>query len=351
MPAETHVDPDRIGPDEVVATASGATRPRSLEIDDDVDHARSRASSTTSTPTRSRSSSWSRRSRRSSASGRSGFAIDDDDLADFATVRDVVDVVSGCRLDAPGSRLSMRDAAGADRLAVRRSDVARAGARHTARTARSIPRWSRTSGSSSSATPCSASSSPTTCTGATRSCPRVELAKIRASVVNAEVLAEVAAAIDLGPCAAARQGRGRVGRAGEDLDPLRRDGGGDRRGLPRRRVGRGAAGGARAARGADRRRPPKVRVTATTRACSRSSRRSGSSGCRGTRCATKVPTTPKRFFATVLVGGVARGDGEGRSKKQAEQAAAAAAWAWLRSHDTADAVGTNGLGGHDAGVA
>ncbi|MHB8465698.1 MAG: ribonuclease III [Acidimicrobiales bacterium] len=38
------------------------------------------------------------------------------------------------------------------------------------------------------------------------------------------------------------------------------------------------------------------------------------------------PDHAKRFYARVLVGGVARGHGEGRSKKQAEQAAAREAW-------------------------
>jgi ribonuclease III len=41
------------------------------------------------------------------------------------------------------------------------------------------------------------------------------------------------------------------------------------------------------------------------------------------------PDHAKKFFATVHVGGVQRGTGEGRSKKQAEQAAARAAWAAL----------------------
>ena len=43
------------------------------------------------------------------------------------------------------------------------------------------------------------------------------------------------------------------------------------------------------------------------------------------------PDHAKRFFATVSVAGAARGTGEGRSKKQAEQAAARAAWEGLRS--------------------
>ena len=45
------------------------------------------------------------------------------------------------------------------------------------------------------------------------------------------------------------------------------------------------------------------------------------------------PDHAKRFFATVHVGGVARGRGDGRSKKQAEQAAARAAWAVLAGKD------------------
>ena len=43
------------------------------------------------------------------------------------------------------------------------------------------------------------------------------------------------------------------------------------------------------------------------------------------------PDHAKRFFATVTVAGAARGSGEGRSKKQAEQAAARDAWESLRS--------------------
>ncbi len=42
------------------------------------------------------------------------------------------------------------------------------------------------------------------------------------------------------------------------------------------------------------------------------------------------PDHAKRFFATVRVDGVAHGTGEGRSKKQAEQAAARDAWERLR---------------------
>ncbi len=44
------------------------------------------------------------------------------------------------------------------------------------------------------------------------------------------------------------------------------------------------------------------------------------------------PDHAKRFFATVWLGGQERGRGEGRSKKQAEQAAARAAWTELQRH-------------------
>ena len=48
------------------------------------------------------------------------------------------------------------------------------------------------------------------------------------------------------------------------------------------------------------------------------------------------PDHAKRFFATVVLGGRPRGRGEGRSKKQAEQAAARCAWEVLRANGTGD---------------
>jgi ribonuclease-3 len=48
------------------------------------------------------------------------------------------------------------------------------------------------------------------------------------------------------------------------------------------------------------------------------------------------PDHAKRFFATVILGGRPRGRGEGRSKKQAEQAAARCAWEVLRVTGTGD---------------
>jgi ribonuclease-3 len=180
--------------------------------------------------------------------------------------------------------------------------------------------------------------------------PEGELAKIRASVVNAEVLAEVALAIDLGPALLlgkgedASGGRAKTSILSDGLEAVIAavylDGGWETAQrvvlrLLEARIDEAAEGpGDRdyksllqelVARRFDR--LPRYQVR------------------------DEGPDHAKQFFATVLVGGVARGDGEGRSKKHAEQAAAAAAWAWLRNHDTADVVGTNGLGGRDAGVA
>ena len=56
------------------------------------------------------------------------------------------------------------------------------------------------------------------------------------------------------------------------------------------------------------------------------------------------PDHAKRFFAEVRVGGIVRGAGEGRSKKQAEASAARDAWEHLRSQvevATGEAVSAN----------
>ena len=54
------------------------------------------------------------------------------------------------------------------------------------------------------------------------------------------------------------------------------------------------------------------------------------------------PDHAKRFVAHVLVGGRRRGRGEGRSKKQAEQAAARDAWQELREVAERDETGSKG---------
>lgn len=56
------------------------------------------------------------------------------------------------------------------------------------------------------------------------------------------------------------------------------------------------------------------------------------------------PDHAKRFFATVRVDGVQHGHGEGRSKKQAEQAAARDAWERLRDQPALDDVAEGGIG-------
>jgi ribonuclease-3 len=58
------------------------------------------------------------------------------------------------------------------------------------------------------------------------------------------------------------------------------------------------------------------------------------------------PDHSKRFFATVLIAGEERGRGEGRSKKQAEQAAARSAWQHM-ARDLDDAMAASAIGGTD----
>jgi ribonuclease-3 len=155
--------------------------------------------------------------------------------------------------------------------------------------------------------------------------PEGELAKVRASVVNSETLAEVAA--DLGLGEALLLGKGEASSGGREkpsiladameavIGAVYLDGGWSAAatlvmGLLGDRVEEGAAGpGGQdyktrlqelAARHFDR--LPRYEVT------------------------DDGPDHAKRFFATVLVGGVVRGKGEGRSKKQAEQQAAHLAW-------------------------
>lgn len=160
--------------------------------------------------------------------------------------------------------------------------------------------------------------------------PEGELAKVRAAVVNAGVLAEVAAELDLG--AALLLGKGEDASGGREkpsiladameavIGAVYLDGGweaayevvmhlfGDR-------IAEAAAGpGGQdfktrlqelAARHFDQ--LPRYDVV------------------------DEGPDHAKRFYATVHLGGRARGRGEGRSKKQAEQAAARTAWESLTS--------------------
>jgi ribonuclease III len=161
--------------------------------------------------------------------------------------------------------------------------------------------------------------------------PEGELAKLRASVVNAEVLAQVATEIDLGP--ALLLGKGEDGSGGRDkpsiladtieavIAAVYLDGGWDAArdlvlGLLEDRIRAEATGPG----GQDYK----------TRLQELAARRFDQLPRYQVRA--EGPDHSKQFFATVRLNGETRGEGEGRSKKQAEQAAARAAWENL--HDS-----------------
>ncbi len=152
-----------------------------------------------------------------------------------------------------------------------------------------------------------------------------ELAKVRASVVNAEVLAEVAARIDLGPCL--RLGKGEANSGGREkpsiladameavIAAVYLDGGMDAAWsvvlhLFEPRISDAATGP-----GGDdyKTRLQELAAQRFDRLPRYLVRDEG-------------PDHAKRFFATVRLDGDVYGNGEGGSKKQAEQAAARAAW-------------------------
>jgi ribonuclease-3 len=155
--------------------------------------------------------------------------------------------------------------------------------------------------------------------------PEGELAKVRASVVNSEALAEVAS--DLGLGRALLLGKGEDASGGREKPSILADameavigavyldgGWGAASELIMRLLGERIEEGAAGPGGQDFKtrlqelaahefdQLPRYEVT------------------------DEGPDHAKRFFATVLVGGVRRGRGEGRSKKQAEQQAAREAW-------------------------
>lgn len=170
--------------------------------------------------------------------------------------------------------------------------------------------------------------------------PEGELAKLRASVVNAEVLAQVATEIDLGP--ALLLGKGEDGSGGRDKPSILADA------IEAVIAAVYLDGGFDAARDLvlglleDR-----IRAEATgpggqdykTRLQELAARRFDQLPRYQVRA--EGPDHSKQFFASVRLNGEIRGEGEGRSKKQAEQAAARAAWESL--HDTEERS--------DAGVA
>jgi len=166
--------------------------------------------------------------------------------------------------------------------------------------------------------------------------PEGELAKVRASVVSAAALAEVAVELELG--SALLLGKGEAGSGGREKPSILAD-------------------ALEAVLGV-------VYLTAGWEAAQRvvidllgDRIREASEGPGGQDYKTRLqelaarhftelprysirdegPDHAKRFFAVVRVGGEIRGQGEGRSKKQAEAAAARSAWERLR--EELDAMG------------
>ena len=162
--------------------------------------------------------------------------------------------------------------------------------------------------------------------------PEGELAKLRASVVNAEVLADLAASIGLGP--ALRLGKGEDGSGGRAkpsiladameavIAALYLDGGWDAAQtlvltLLEDRIQLAAEGPG----GHDYK--TRLQELAAQRFDQLPRYQVRAEG----------PDHSKRFFASVRLDGEIRGEGEGRSKKQAEQAAACVAWQSLHNEE------------------
>jgi ribonuclease-3 len=190
--------------------------------------------------------------------------------------------------------------------------------------------------------------------------PEGDLAKLRASVVNSEALAEVAAEIGLGD--ALRLGKGEDAAGGRTkpsilgdaleavIAAVYLDGGWDAARalvlvLLEARIAEGAAGPG----GHD----PKGQLQELV------AQRDGLVPRYHVR--REGPDHAPRFFATVTVGGDELADGQGRSKRQAEQTAARAAWRRLQlltnTDPRANAPQPNATAetpspeGHDAGTA
>lgn len=189
--------------------------------------------------------------------------------------------------------------------------------------------------------------------------PEGELAKIRAAVVNTEVLAEIARSIDLG--VALRLGRGEDASGGRGKTSILADtleaviaavyldaglSVAERMvlGLVARHVEVAAAGPGECDY-------KSLLQELTTRRFERLPRY---------QIRDEGPDHAKRFFAVVFVAGEPRGEGEGPSKKAAEQMAAHAAWTELStlSHGNTDSAAitttantvTNRVGRDDAGT-
>jgi ribonuclease-3 len=165
--------------------------------------------------------------------------------------------------------------------------------------------------------------------------PEGELAKLRASVVNAEVLAELAADIGLGPALCLGKGEDTSGGREKPsiladameavIAAVYLDGGWDAaEGLVLRLLGSRIREGAIGPGGHDYK----------TRLQELAARRYEQLPRYQVRA--EGPDHSKHFFATVRLSGEELGSGEGRSKKHAEQAAAQAAWQRLHEIEIAD---------------
>jgi ribonuclease III len=165
--------------------------------------------------------------------------------------------------------------------------------------------------------------------------PEGELAKLRASVVNSEVLADVAREVRLG--ASLLLGKGEEATGGRDkpsiladameavIAAVYLDGGWDAaRKLVLRVLEPRIIEGASGPGGHDYKTRLQELATQTFEQLPRYQVRH------------EGPDHSKRFFATVLLRGEPWGTGEGRSKKHAEQAAARVAWRYLRERAIAD---------------
>jgi len=155
--------------------------------------------------------------------------------------------------------------------------------------------------------------------------PEGELAKVRASVVNAAALAEVATSLGLGDWL--RLGRGEDASGGRDKPSILADameaviGAAYMDGgwpaaveLVLERLGGRIAAAAAGPGGQDYKTRLQELAARTYDQLPRY------------HVVDEGPDHAKHFFAAVTVGGLERGRGHGRSKKQAEQAAAKAAW-------------------------
>jgi ribonuclease III len=175
------------------------------------------------------------------------------------------------------------------------------------------------------------------------SLPEGELAKVRASVVNSETLAELAASLDLG--AALLLGKGEDASGGREKPSILADameavfgavyldgGWGEAAALVMRLLGDRIEEAAAGPGGQDYK--TRLQELAARRFEQLPQYEVIDDG----------PDHAKRFFASVSVAGDVRGRGEGRSKKQAEQGAARQAWENL----TARLAGSGSADGAEA---